>query len=159
MACFTPKRDSCYDKSFVLGHPMRAHVVGTRVAAGGTACHRRLDRHTRHTPRSVPVCQRPRGSRHVARKGTHSVVTCPAERALARSDSAAPRLSCLSTLGIAQRAWQPSCTCCRYLSSTWHVSPSPLTHPVLSLRVSRHWSHGCLCLHGSSCGGGVLFGC
>ena len=28
---------------------MRAHVVGTRVAAGGTACHRRLDCCTRHT--------------------------------------------------------------------------------------------------------------
>ena len=79
-------------------------------------------------------------------------------RALARSGSAAPRLSCLSTLGIAQRAWQPSCTCCRYLSSTWHVPSSPLTRPVRSLRVSRHWSHGCLCLHGSSCGGGVLCG-
>ena len=118
---------------------MRAHVVGTRVAAGGTACHRRLDRHTRHTPRSVPVCQRPRGSSHVARKGTHSVVTCPAERALARSDSAAPRLSCLSTLGIAQRAWQP-----RRLVHAAATSPRRGTsHRRRSLTRSSH----CAC-HG-----------
>ena len=116
---------------------MRARPWGTRVAAGGTACHRRLDCCTRHTLGSAAICLHRRGSCHVARKGTPTAVTCPAERALARSDSAAPRLSCLSTLGIAQRAWQPSCTCCRYLSSTWHVSSSPLTHPVLSLRVSR----------------------
>ena len=127
-----------------------------RDVAGATTM--QTDRRTPRSVTSAAICLHPRGSCHVARKGTQTAVTCHAERALARSDSAAPRLSCLSTLGIAQPARQPSCTCCRYLSSTWHVSPSPLTHPVLSLRVSRRWSHGYLCLHGSSCGGGVLFG-